>query len=610
VSTPALPGITEHVSATCALVVVPHPDDEVLGCGGLLAQLASQGTRLQLVFLTDGAGAPAAPDSGPGAANVRRQECVAALTALGLGAAARHFLDLPDGRLDEHVARASAALSALLLDLRPDLVLLPSPLEITGDHRAAAQATHEALGAAWRAARPTALEPALLLYEVNHPQHPDLLVDVSANVEGLGAAMAAYASQQQRHDYLAAGLGLRRYRTLSLPPTVSHAEGYRRLTTLDLITRSPAQLVAWLGGQPEITLRAQGPRLSLIVRTRDRPALLAEALASVAANDYRNAEVVLVNDGGVPVHPPADFPFEVRALVGASARGRAWAAQAGVEAAQGDVVCFLDDDDLLAPEHLATLAGLLATPGVRAAYTDAAVGEYVANGDGGWTCRQRALPYSRDFDAARLLLDNYIPFHTLAVERTLLIETGPFDTQLAMFEDWDLLIRLAARAPFQHLAQVTCEYRHFVGAAHAHALGGRRSESAEFVAAKARVLAKHAERLTSELLARASIALVDEAVQARAGAAEAQARADQQTRGRQAQLDDLSRELARVYAQERRLTDDLTRLLGAHEVQQRALASAQAESVRWAQLVGQYEGASWGRRLRLWLDRLRGRGPA
>lgn len=606
-SLPVLPGMPGAVSATLALVVVPHPDDEVLGCGGLLTQLAQQGTRLHLAFLSDGAGAPEAPDSGASAARLRRTECLAALAALGLAEATRHFLDLPDGRLDQHVSEAGAALSALLLELRPDLVLSPSPLEITRDHRAAAQALHEALAAAWRAAR---LEPTLLLYEVNHPQHPDVLVDVSASVERLSAAMAAYASQQQRHDYLAAALGLRRYRTLTLPPTVTHAEGYRRLTTADLITRSPAQLVAWLGGPPQVSLLAQGPRLSLIVRTRDRPALLAEALASVAANGYRNAEIVLVNDGGVAVQAPDGFPFTVRALHWPTSRGRAAAAQAGVEAAQGDVVCFLDDDDLVAPEHLATLAGLLATPGVRVAYTEAAVGQYVADGDGRWTCQQRHLPYSRAFDAERLLLDNFIPFHTLAIERALLAEVGPFDTQLAVFEDWDLLIRLAALTPFQHLARVTCEYRHFVGAAHAHGLGGRDSQSVEFAAAKARVLSKHAARLTPEVLARASITLVDEGVRADGRAREVAHAAEAAQAAARAAQDALSQELRRVYAEERRLSDDLGRLLGAHEAQQRLLSDAQAESVRWARLVGQYEGASWGRRLRLLLDRLRGRGPA
>jgi len=117
------------------------------------------------------------------------------------------------------------------------------------------------------------------------------------------------------------------------------------------------------------------------------------------------------------------------------------------------------------------------------------------------------------------LLDNYIPLHTLLVERELLRRAGPFDPDLPFFEDWDLLIRLAALAPFHHLAAVTCEYRHFRGGG--HVLGERPRERPDFLAMKQRVLARHRERLTTEALARAVDRLRDEAV----GAGEAAAAA-------------------------------------------------------------------------------------
>ena len=81
---------------------------------------------------------------------------------------------------------------------------------------------------------------------------------------------------------------------------------------------------------------------------------------------------------------------------------------------------------------------------MRAAYSDAAVGVYELAGDGGgWRQVERRLPYSRDFDPDLLLLDNYIPLHTLLAERELWLAAGPFDAELPFFEDWDLLIRLA-----------------------------------------------------------------------------------------------------------------------------------------------------------------------
>ena len=112
---------------------------------------------------------------------------------------------------------------------------------------------------------------------------------------------------------------------------------------------------------------------------------------------------------------------------------------------------------------------------MRVAYTDAAVGIYELDAETGWRCVERRLPYSRDFDPDRLLVDNYIPFNTLLIERDLFAEVGPFDGAFAFFEDWDFLIRLARRAVLHHLPRVTCEYRHFRGAGHHVWASGRAS---------------------------------------------------------------------------------------------------------------------------------------
>jgi LmbE family N-acetylglucosaminyl deacetylase len=510
------PGWTERVRAASALVLAPHFDDEVLGCGGLLAQLAASGAAVRVLFLTDGGGGAEEIADREAYRTRRREEAGRAVAALG--ASGLDVLEISDGALDRHLDEAVEGIRRALLTQRPELLLVPSPLEITADHRAAFAAVHRLL-APLRDPAPPQEEPLrglrILLYEVNHLLHPDLLVDVTAERERIEAAMAFYASQEERHPYLSAGLGLRRWRTLSLDPGVELAEGYRRLRVEDFTTRSPAQLVRHLGGLPEIGEVREGPLVSVIVRTRDRPELLAEALASLADGAYRRAEVVLVNDGGVPPSVPLDYPLPVVRVDLAASRGRAGAAQAGVAAARGDFVAFLDDDDLAAPEHLATLAGLVQAAGVRVAYTDAAVAVYELDAAGaGWVCRERRLPYSRDFDPDVLAVDNYIPFNTLLIERALFAQAGPFDPELPFFEDWDFLIRLSGVTPFHHLARVTCEYRHFRGGAH-HIFGERPRERGDFLEVKARVLAKHADRLRPDVLARAVDTLRAEIVQER-----------------------------------------------------------------------------------------------
>jgi LmbE family N-acetylglucosaminyl deacetylase len=579
---PALPppGTAEAVRARSVLVVAPHYDDEVLGCGGLLAQLAAAGSVVRVLFLTDGAGG--AEPVGDRAAYARARRAESAVAGAALGLRGSDHSGIPDGRLERHLAEAQAAIRRALLSQRPDVLLVPSPLEVSADHRAAFAAVHRLL-APLRGEDDldaVARDLQVLVYEVNRPAHPDLLVDVGAELPRLEAAMAGYASQEARHPYLRAARGLRRFRTLSLGPEVEAAEGYRRLRLADFVTRGPAALVRELGGVPDLVPLSEGPTVSVVVRTKDRPRLLGEALSSLAASTYRRVEVVVVNDGGARADPPADFPFPLERIDLASNQGRAAAANAGVAAARGDYVAFLDDDDLFEPEHLETLVGLVGAAEVRVAYTDAAVGVYELDPAAGWSCRERRLPYSRDFDPDLLLFDNYIPFNTLLVERRLFAEVGAFDVELPFFEDWDFLIRLAGRAALHHLRQVTCEYRHFRGGAH-HVLGAAPRERADFLAMKARVLDKHAARRTPAILARVIDRLRAEEV-GRGEEAAALRRAAEERRAAEAELLDrfhrvngeleaVKGDRARLEAERRRLAAEEVRLREEMALREREL---------------------------------------
>ncbi len=628
------PGETSRIEAERVLVLAPHFDDEVLGCGGLLLHLLAATAEVRVLFLTD-SGATVSPGEERSVhAALRRREADSAGRSLGITGA--ECLGLPDGALADHLEPAAAAIRQALVSLRPNLLLVPSPLELTADHRAAFAALYRVLAQV----RDSASKPAeaallarltVLAYEVNRPLYPNVLVDVTAVLPRLEAAMGCYASQEGRHPYWRSRLGLSRYRTLSLAPDVEAAEAYVRLEGSDFTTFSLAQLIRNLGGEPDRLEIKTGPRLSVVVRTRDRPELLAEALSSLAANTYRNAEVVLVNDGGRTPEVPADFPFDVVPVNLPSNRGRAKAAQAGVEAASGDFVCFLDDDDLVAPEHLATLAGLVSGAGVRVAYTDAAVGVYEL-GEGGWRSVERRLPYSRDFDRALLLLDNYIPFHTLVIERGLFARVGSFDETLPFFEDWDFLIRLSTETPFHHLPQVTCEYRHFRGAGH-HILGAAAQARTSFLEMKARVLTKHQARLDPALLAAAVdplraelVALGEERLNAREELKKIDVRIATAVREKQevvleghrlhgevvaaqgdverllGELDASAREIERLYGEEQRLSADASRLETDLKAQTDLVGRLYAEVARLGGQVQAMEGTrAW--RFHQWWQR-------
>lgn len=485
------PGKTEPVRASSALVLAPHYDDEVLGCGGLVTQLASRGAVVRVLFLSDSGGAVPVAAEREAYSLRRRQEADEAAEVLAL--AGVDHLGLPDGNLEQHLEMLVEGMSRALLSQRPELLLVPSPLEVSADHRAAFAALHRLLGSLRHEdpLEPLMRDLRILTYEINHPQSPDLLVDISDQVKIIERAMACYGSQLEQHDYLGACLGLSKFRTLTLPSGVEAAEAYCQLICEDFQTRSLARLTAELGGVPELLPVNEGPLISVIVRTKDRPELLVEALASLAASTYRRVEVVVVNDGGQRPSVTEELPFPLEIVDLETNRGRSGAANAGVAVARGEFVAFLDDDDLFDPEHLATLADAVGAVGVRVAYTDAAVGVYELGQGTGWHCVERRLPYSRDFDRELLLFDNYIPFNTLLIERRLFDRVGEFDENLPFFEDWDFLIRLAAETPFHHLARATCEYRHFRGGNH-HILGDSPRRRADFLAMKARVIRKHA----------------------------------------------------------------------------------------------------------------------
>jgi LmbE family N-acetylglucosaminyl deacetylase len=507
-----LPGKTTDIVAQKVLVIAPHADDDVLGCGGLLAKLAARGAAIHVLFLTDSSGGDEVTEHQQQYAERRQHEARAALELLGITNI--EHLDLPDGRLDQFMNLAAGAIERELLDVRPDLLLAVSPLEVTSDHQSAFSALHRTLSGL-RGGTPldeAVADLKILLYEINHPGYPDVLVDVSAEIQALSEAIKKHSSQLDLHNYLKAAIGIRRYRTLSLPTSVTAAEGFRELRAADFATHSVAGMIRLLGGCPAIHERAEGARISVVVRTKDRPELLRQALASLAAGSYRNVQVVLVNDGGETPELPSDYPFELTLVELPTNQGRAAAANAGVEAANGDHVAFLDDDDLAEPEHLTTLAGLASAEDARVVYTDAAVGIYEIDPDEGWRQVERRLPYSRDFDPELLLFDNYIPFNTLLIERSLFEQAGPFDPELPFFEDWDLLIRLSRIVPFHHLAQVTCEYRHFRGGG-LHIFGERPSvDRPGFLATKGQVIGRYRDLHTPELLARVVARLRDEAV--------------------------------------------------------------------------------------------------
>jgi LmbE family N-acetylglucosaminyl deacetylase len=119
------------------VVVVPHPDDEALAAGGLIAHQRARGREVVVVAVTDGDAAY--PDwDGTHLARVRRREQLDALHRLGVGRHAVHRLGIPDGATTHHVDEIS---TALLDILHPgDTLVAPAVFDWHPDHEACGRA--------------------------------------------------------------------------------------------------------------------------------------------------------------------------------------------------------------------------------------------------------------------------------------------------------------------------------------------------------------------------------------------------------------------------------------------------------------------------------------
>jgi LmbE family N-acetylglucosaminyl deacetylase len=243
-----IPYETSTFEAGSVLVLAPHPDDEVFGCGAALASLLTRGARVTVLVLTDGAANEAAPEERRRISEVRLGESRSALAALGGGSVVSAGFE--DRRLRACLAAVEQEVAARLVALAPDLVFVPSPVEIHPDHRALADAF---LAVARRpASDPSvrALQRAkVAFYEVSQPIRPNFLLDASPYVKRKEKAMAAFASQNAGRDYPDFVSGMMVYRRMTLPRSVAAAEAF-------FVVAGAA-----LGAGQEALVRSLGPEM-------------------------------------------------------------------------------------------------------------------------------------------------------------------------------------------------------------------------------------------------------------------------------------------------------------------------------------------------------------
>lgn len=199
------------------LVFAPHPDDEVLGCGGSIAKHIEIGNIVYITFLTNGE--MSSPLNSPEQmARVRKKEACNAAKVLGVSTRNITFFEFPDGWISPYKFEQFTRTMLHIRQIKPHLVYLPHEGEESFDHQCAFQLIWRALKMAPSNNYPLSGKPwwvsTVLAYEVWTPlssyQYGE---DVGNQIKKKIKALRCYQSQSfkvkkmskyiERGEYLA-----------------------------------------------------------------------------------------------------------------------------------------------------------------------------------------------------------------------------------------------------------------------------------------------------------------------------------------------------------------------------------------------------------------------
>ncbi len=324
------------------LCIAPHPDDEVIACGGMLASHAERGDELRVVILSSAADAVVA--------KCREGEGRVGLRILGVEDV--RFLGLPDGALDKS-GDLEEVLAAQLEEFAPDLIYAPSPFERHSDHRAA----FRALASAGRG------HPGVrvLLWGVNSPAPRDVLFDTSDRIEQKAQALAAHASQNPGGQLArkVEALDLAATINVDLPEVIAvEAFGDRKLQ----------QLVAY--GAQVARLQADSvtdlPSTTAVLTSFNKRDDVRENLAAIYQQTVSFESVVVVDncssDGTVEMIRE-EFPQVELVVMPNSDYGACETFNVGFASSRSPLTAILDDDIVMPTDWLEkTTKRMLAEP--------------------------------------------------------------------------------------------------------------------------------------------------------------------------------------------------------------------------------------------------------
>lgn len=443
-----LPVVLDFYEGERFLVLSAHPDDEIFGVGGTISFLSKKGKKVDIFVFSKG--------EGWGEPDLRVKESTEAAKFLNLNEPV--FFDFPDGKFFENKDKIEEKIREILLKENYDGIFCPSFEEFHKDHKTIAYLLIKIIQSV-RLQDPMQEKlwnTNLYFYEIFQAQKINSLFDITELMDLKKEAMEKFQSQMEIKDFLSQISGLNSYRSFTLPKESKFAEGFYKLTFQEIQKFPITEFI-----KEKEFYEAPVIPISVIVRTKNRPQFLKEALNSLKNSYHPLEKIIIVNDGDfeLSLKDFEDLPLEI---IKTTRKGRSFAANEGLRKTKTDFVSFLDDDDLIYPHHFNVLSKTILDSRGAIAYSDALSSIYEYSEEkGSYHLKDKLISYSMDFDPDLILYDNYIPLNTILFKKEIFNSFGYFNENLDKFEDWELLIRFSRNLIFYHIKEITCEYRNF-----------------------------------------------------------------------------------------------------------------------------------------------------
>jgi len=200
------------------------------------------------------------------------------------------------------------------------------------------------------------------------------------------------------------------------------------------------------------------PYFTVVVPTHRRPALLREALASVANQSFGGSQVIVVDDADdaetrsvVAEFDNVEYALNDRGSGGSGARNK------GAQLASGTWLAFLDDDDVWMPNKLEAVKSVIeANDGdLGLVYSGS---EQFDSATGATLSRSQPRVRGRVLD--EMLYRNHIGgMSVIVVRRDLFEEIGGFDEAFPSMQDMELYVRMAERSTFDYVDSALVRFR-------------------------------------------------------------------------------------------------------------------------------------------------------